>query len=241
MFVRRERSDSMTTRYFTPALFGFLRELEQNNEKAWWDANKDRYISVVREPALEFINDFGAEIKNISPHFTSDSRTVGGSLMRPYRDIRFSKDKTPYKTNVGIQFRHEAGKDVHAPGFYLHLEPRRNFAGVGLWHPETATARSIRQAIYDKAEEWKTATRRKSFSDVWSVDPGEDETLKRVPREFEPDFAFADDLRMKSFVAGATLTQASVLSGSFPSALADRFMKAGPFARFLCEAVGLAF
>lgn len=231
----------MSTRYFTSALFGFLRELEQNNEKAWWEENKDRYVTLVREPALEFINDFGAEIKKISPHFSADSRTVGGSLMRPYRDVRFSKDKTPYKTNVGIQFRHEAVRDVHAPGFYLHLEPRANFAGVGLWHPETATARTIRQSIYERPSEWKAATRGKTFSDAWSIDPGEDETFKRVPREFEADFAFADDLRMKSFVAGANLTQASVTAGSFSDELSGRFRKAGPFARFLCEAVGLAF
>jgi len=231
----------MSARYFTPALFGFLRELEQNNEKTWWEDNKDRYVTLIREPALEFINDFGPEVKKISPHFTADSRTVGGSLMRPYRDVRFSKDKTPYKTNVGIQFRHAAGEGVHAPGFYVHLEPRSNFAGVGLWHPETATVRAIRQAINDRPAEWKSATRGKAFSDSWSIDPGEDQTLKRVPSEFDADFPFADDLRMKSFVAGANLTQASVTTASFPDELSARFGKAGPFARFLCEAVGLAF
>lgn len=231
----------MSTRYFTPALFGFLRELAQNNRKTWWEANKERYVSVVREPALEFINDFGAEINKISSHFTADSRTVGGSLMRPYRDVRFSKDKTPYKTNVGIQFRHEEGKGVHAPGFYLHLEPGGNFAGVGLWHPETATARMIRQAIYDEPKAWKSAAKAKPFTDAFSIDPGEDQTLKRVPREFNADFAYADDLRMKSFVAGAKLTQASVTSKSFSSELAGRFRKAAPFTKFLCEAVGIAF
>ena len=87
----------MGKRYFSGNVFEFLRELEANNEREWWEANKDRYIEVIREPALEFINDFGEQIKQISPHFVSDSRTVGGSLMRPYRDTRFSKDKTPYK------------------------------------------------------------------------------------------------------------------------------------------------
>ena len=72
--------------------------------------------TVVRDPALDFITDFGGRLQKLSPHFVADARTTGGSLMRPYRDTRFSNDKTPYKTNVGIQFRHEAGKDIHAPG-----------------------------------------------------------------------------------------------------------------------------
>jgi len=117
----------MPKKHFTPALFSFLRELEATNDKVWWEGNKDRYQAVVRDPALDFITDFAGRLARISSHFTADTRTVGGSLMRPYRDTRFSPDKTPYKTNVGIQFRHEAGKDIHAPGL---LSPSR--AGVVL-------------------------------------------------------------------------------------------------------------
>ncbi len=171
----------MATRHFSPALFAFLRELEANNDKTWWDANKDRYHTVVRDPALDFITDFGARLQRISPHFVADARTLGGSLMRPYRDIRFSPDKTPYKTNVGIQFRHEAGKDIHAPGYYLHLEPDSCFAGVGLWHPETEVARALRQAIHDDVDGWAAATKTKPFTETWSIDQDDDEMLKRVP------------------------------------------------------------
>ncbi len=231
----------MAKRYFSPEVFAFLRELEANNEKAWWDTNKDRYVEVIREPALDFISDFGAEIEKISPHFTADTRTVGGSLMRPYRDIRFSKDKTPYKTNVGIQFRHERGKDVHAPGFYIHFEPKASFAGVGLWHPETKVARSIRQAIHDDPDGWKKAARSRRFTDAWSIVQDEDEYLKRVPREFDPDHPMADDLRLKSFIASTRLTQAEVTSPTFAQDLAGRFEKAAPFTSFLCASVGLAF
>jgi uncharacterized protein (TIGR02453 family) len=81
-------------------LFAFLRELEANNERTWWDANKDRYQTVVRDPALDFITDFGGRLENLSPHFVADARTTGGSLMRPFRDTRFSNDKTPYKGNA---------------------------------------------------------------------------------------------------------------------------------------------
>lgn len=231
----------MGKRYFSPKAFEFLRELESNNDRTWWEANKERYIEVIREPALDFINDFGPAIKGVSPHFTADSRTVGGSLMRPYRDIRFSKDKTPFKTNVGIQFRHQRGKDVHAPGFYVHLEPRASFAGAGMWHPEPKVAQRIRQAIYEDPAGWEKATRAEEFSSAWSIDQDEDEYLKRLPKGFEPDHPWADDLRLKSFIASTRLTQAQVTSPGFLDDLADRFGRAGPMTDFLCAAVGLPF
>jgi uncharacterized protein (TIGR02453 family) len=228
-------------RHFTPALFAFLRELEAHNEKPWWDANKDRYLTQVRDPALDFIVDFGARLATISPHFVAEAKTMGGSLMRPYRDTRFSADKTPYKTNVGIQFRHEAGTDIHAPGYYIHLEPGACFAGVGLWHPETAVARALRQAIYDDVDGWSSATKSTGFQGTWSLDQDDDEMLKRVPSGFDPAHPHADDLRMKSFMAGASLSQKQVTSAGFDETLAGMFTKASGFTRFLCEAIELPF
>jgi uncharacterized protein (TIGR02453 family) len=231
----------MAKRHFTPALFTFLRELEANNEKSWWDANKDRYLAQVRDPALDFIIDFGSRLEKISAHFVADARSSGGSLMRPYRDIRFSMDKTPYKTNVGIQFRHEAGQDIHAPGYYLHLEPGACFAGVGLWHPDSVVARTLRQAIHDDVEGWSSATKSAGFQGTWSLDQDDDEMLKRAPYGFDPAHPHADDLRMKSFIAGTSLTQKQVTTAGFDEALAGMFAKAGPFTRFLCEALDLPF
>ena len=120
----------MTT-YITPELFAFFRELKQNNNRDWFQANKQRYEKQVREPLLDFIVDFGVRLPEISRHYVADARKSGGSLFRIYRDVRFSKDKTPYKTGAGVQFRHEAAKDVHAPGFYLHIEPGACFIGAG--------------------------------------------------------------------------------------------------------------
>jgi uncharacterized protein (TIGR02453 family) len=231
----------MTKKYFTKGVFDFLNELESNNEKVWWEDNKDRYITTIREPALEFINDFDTRLKRISPHFVAASRTLGGSLMRPYRDVRFSNDKTPYKTNVGIQFRHEQGKDVHAPGFYLHIEPRACFAGAGLWKPDTQVARAIRQSIHDDPAGWKKAAKGKAFSDTWSIAPDDNEMLKRVPKELDDGHPFPDDLRLKSFIAGARLSQAQVTSKGFDAELAAMFTKASAFTRFLCNAVGVPF
>lgn len=231
----------MPERYFTQDVFKFLRELENNNERDWWEDNKDRYVTVVREPALEFINDFETHLKKLSPYFVADSRTVGGSLMRPYRDTRFSKDKTPYKTNVGIQFRHAAGKDVHAPGFYLHLESASSFAGVGLWRPDTPAARAIRQSIHDDPIAWRKAIAGKRFTDTWSLEAGEDERLKRLPKEFDPTHPFVEDLKRKSFVAGARLSQKQVTASGFDTDLAGMYQRASGFAGFLCSAVGLPY
>jgi len=231
----------MATKHFSPAVFAFLKELEANNEKAWWDENKDRYDTVVRKPALTFVADFVPHLGRISPYFVADPKPVGGSLMRPYRDTRFSPDKTPYKTNVGIQFRHRTGKDIPAPGFYLRLEPGACYAGVGMWHPETAVARRIRQAIDDNVTGWEMAAKGDEFSAIWSTKQDDDETLKRVPREYADDHPHADDLRMRSFIAGAGLTQKQVTSSGFDEDLAAMFSKAGPFARFLCDAIGVPF
>ena len=231
----------MRQSYFTSAVFKFLRELEKNNDRPWFEANKERYIATIRDPAKEFIADFEPRLTNISDHFIADTRTNGGSLMRPYRDTRFSKDKTPYKTNVGIQFRHEIGKDVHAPGFYLHLEPGACFAGVGIWRPEAKVARKIRDSIFEDPDAWRKATKLKSFTDTWDLSVEDEDRLKRVPKEYGEDFVYADDVRMKSFIAGSRLTQKSVTAASFDNDLAKLFTKASNLTAFLCKAVGLPF
>jgi uncharacterized protein (TIGR02453 family) len=231
----------MRSSYFSSGVFTFLKELEANNNREWWEHNKDRYVQLIREPAKEFIADFGPRLQAISDHFVADTRTNGGSLMRPYRDTRFSKDKTPLKENVGIQFRHEMGKDVHAPGFYLHIAPRDCWAGVGMWRPEPKVARKIRAAIHERPDEWKKATKYKAFTSVWTIDPGEDEMLKRVPKEFDPDFVYRDDLRMKSFTAGHRLTQKAVTSPDFDDIVGKAFKAASNYTEFLCTAVGLPY
>lgn len=226
---------------FTPAVFVFLRELAANNNREWWEDNKDRYREVIQEPALDFIEAFGPRLHNISPHFIADPRSNGGSLMRPYRDIRFSKDKTPYKTNVGIQFRHSRGKDIHAPGFYLHLEPRQCFAGAGLWTPETAVAKAIRQRINDDAATWANVAHNDDFTRVWSLADHEADYLQRVPKELDADHPYPDDLRLKSFTAGTKLSQASVTSSNFADDLAERYSLTGPYIEFLCQAIDVPF
>ena len=228
----------MGTTYFTPKLFEFLRDLDANNDRDWFKANQDRYEADVREPALEFINDFAAPLEKISPHFAADSRKVGGSLFRIQRDTRFAKDKTPYKKNTGMQFRHFMAKDVHAPGFYLNLEPGECYMGVGLWRPETKTAYAIRGHIDENQQKWKRASRGKRFTEVFTATG---ESLKRPPRGYDEDHPLIDDLKRKDFIASVRLTQAQVTSDTFMAEFTDNCKRAAPFMRFLCEAVDLPF
>ncbi|MDH3422381.1 MAG: TIGR02453 family protein, partial [Gemmatimonadota bacterium] len=130
----------MATACFTEDTYRFLKDLKKNNDRDWFDANKKRYEEHLKDPALRIIAAFAPELKKISPHFMATPR----SLFRIYRDVRFAKDKSPYKTHIGLHFRHDRSKDAHAPGFYLHVEPKQAFIGVGIWHPDGPALRSIR-------------------------------------------------------------------------------------------------
>ena len=228
----------MGTRYFTPKLFAFLRDLADNNDREWFKAHQADYERYIREPALDFINDFAAPLAKISPHFVADSRTVGGSLFRIQRDTRFSKDKTPYKLNTGVQFRHERGKDAHAPGFYLNIQPGECYMGLGLWRPESKVAYTIRHAIADDATDWKKATRGKRFTDIFSL--GGD-VLVRPPKGFDPDDPLIEDLKRKDFIASARMRQSDITSPDFLATFSDHCRRGTGFMQFLCGAVGLEF
>src|SRR5205809_470549 len=95
------------TEYFTPEFFAFFRGLSKNNRKEWFDANKVQFQAAVLEPSVRFVRDAGDRLKKISPHIVGDARAFGGSISRIYRDIRFSPDKSPYKTHIGIHFWHD--------------------------------------------------------------------------------------------------------------------------------------
>ena len=127
---------------FEPTLFQFLKELADSNNRPWFQENKQRYEREVLEPCQAFIRAFEPRLKKISQSFVASDRRVGGSLMRIYRDTRFAKDADPYKTNVGIQFRHEVGRDIHALGFYVHIAADECFLGVGTWRARTPRKRS---------------------------------------------------------------------------------------------------
>jgi uncharacterized protein (TIGR02453 family) len=219
-----------------PELFGFLRDLRAHNDRAWFAANRSRYEDAVRDPLLQLIADFAPPLREISPEFVADPRPTGGSLFRIHRDTRFSRDKTPFKTNAGVQFRHAGGRDVHAPGFYLHLEPGEVFAAVGLWHPGPSELGRVRDAIVSRPDEWARLVAPASSGPVLSP---EGERLVRPPRGYAPDHPFVDDLKRKDFIVTAAFDEADVCRPDFLERYAATCRAAAPFVRFLTEAIGL--
>lgn len=219
-------------------LFAFLRELRDNNDRDWFKANKLRYEAAVQEPALEFIAGFAPRLARISPHVVADARPVGGSLFRIYRDTRFSRDKIPYKTHTGIQFRHERGKDAHAPGFYVHLEPGSVFVAAGVWRPDGETLGRIRDAIAGDPDEWSSAVRESTSGRRFRL---AGDSLKRAPAGYDPGHPLVDDLKRKDFILVATLDERTVTSSRFPRTLAGLFQTTTPVMRFLCRAAGVPF
>ena len=225
-------------RCFGPDLATFLEELRSNNDRDWFTANRERYEETVREPARAFIRAMAPALAAISPHFRSDDRKTGGSLMRIHRDTRFSRDKTPYKTNVGIQFRHALGRDVHAPGFYVHLEPGSAFLGAGVWRPDSGALFMIRARIDEEPDAWREVRDGEAFGASFRLGG---ESLKRVPRDFAKDHPLAEDLKRKDFIAIHELPLGDALGTRFPDLAAARMREAGGFMRFLCEALDVPF
>lgn len=225
----------MADAYFSTATLDFLQDLEVNNDKRWFEANRSRYEEHVREPMRRFITDLQAPMKRIAPHVIVDPRGNGGSMFRINRDIRFSADKSPYKTNTGAQFRHEDGKDVHAPGFYLHIEPGNCGMAAGMWTPPTATLNEVRQRIVDEPGQW-TRTRNAVVKAGYEFHGGED-MLKRAPKGFDPDHQHIEDLRRKSYAVWQPLTDAEVTSDAFLTDFVERCATAKPLMTFLCKAI----
>ncbi len=220
---------------FTDRTFGFLAELEENNRKDWFEEHKPDYERFVREPALDFIRQMAPWLEHHAPHYVASDKKAGGSLMRVYRDTRFSKDKTPYKTNVGIQFRHEAGKDVHAPGFYLHLAGDGSFVGVGMWRPAGPDLARIRAAIDADGASWDAA---KACLEGWSLDG---ESLKTAPRGYDIEHPRIEDLRRKDFIASHKITKKAATSADFPQQVGALLEPVLPFMGWLANAVGVAW
>lgn len=226
----------MPAPYFGPELFEFLRDLAKNNNREWFHANRERYDQEVREPILEFISDFGARSAKISPHIRADPSPVGGSLFRIHRDTRFSKNKAPYKTHAAAQFRHKRAQDVHAPGYYLHLEPGQVFAGGGIWHPDSASLRKIREALLERPDDWRRAISGRAFQSDCRL---EGESLKRPPREFDPEHPLIRDIKRKDFIAVESFDEEAASKSDFLNRYLAFCRKTAPFMQFLTGALEL--
>ncbi len=222
--------------YFTPALFGFLRDLESNNDRGWFAANKARYVGDVRDPMLDFIAGFAPHLKRISTRYVADPRANGGSLFRIHRDVRFARDKRPYKTNAGAHFRHEAARNAHAPGFYLHLEPGGVFAASGVWHPDGPALARIRNTIAGNAQGWRRVTSPKALGPRGEL---AGEALKRPPRGYDPEHPLIEDIKRKDFFALARFTEDEACAPGFMDDFAATCRTFAPLTRFLTRALDL--
>ena len=218
--------------YFTPDLFRFLSRLKRNNKRDWFLKHQEEFDTSVRQPALRFITDFAAPLYEISPHLVADPRSSRGSLFRIYRDVRFSHDKKPYKTNLAMRFSHR-GKDVHSPGFYLHLEPGASFAASGLWRPEPPTLLKVRNAIVAHPKDWRPVRKLLNWDDAGK--------LRRPPRGFPVDHEFVEDLKLRDLGTAVEFTDKQICSPGFMSTFVKACRSMSPLAAFLSDAIGLKF
>jgi uncharacterized protein (TIGR02453 family) len=226
--------------HFTPELFRFLRQLGQNNNREWFEKNKSRYLEDVREPMLQFIADFGPRLAKISSHVHADPRPQGGSMFRIYRDVRFSKDKSPYKTYAAARFLHENAKQAASPAFYFSLSADGAHAAAGVWHPDGAATATLRNAIVERAADWKRIHAAKAFKTPGGLQAGGD-SLKRPPRGFDPSHPFIDDLKRKDFYVWTDLGEKAACAPGFLGEYVKFCRSASPYTRFLADALGQPF
>jgi uncharacterized protein (TIGR02453 family) len=219
--------------YFNPPLFVFLEQLRRNNRRPWFLKHKQEFEELARQPSLRFITDLRLRLREISPWLVADPKPNGGSLFRIYRDVRFSNDKSPYKTHIGMNFWHaSASETVHGPGLYLHLEPSGCFVAGGVWHPDPRSLARIRDAIFSQPEEWKKAKR--------GLELGGD-SLMRPPRGYPANHPLIEDLKRKDFVASFDLSRAQVCGGRLMEDFLRATGKMVPMLSFLSAAVKLRF
>lgn len=217
--------------HFSSDMFGFLRDLESNNRREWFEDNRARYVASVEEPMLRFIDDLRPRLAAISSCFVADPRRSGGSMFRIYRDTRFSADKAPYKTHAAARFGHrQQEKGQAGPGFYLHLEPGDCLGGGGIYRPDSAMLARIRRTMVEDAKAWRAV--RKLGLEI------EGDVLKRVPAGHDAAHPFADDLRRKDLYVLQPFTQRDVCAPDFIDRYVETCEGVAPLVSFLTRAAG---
>jgi uncharacterized protein (TIGR02453 family) len=225
---------------FSPAALRFFRQLKAHNDKTWFEAHRGEYERDVRDPMRDLVSEMDARLARSAPEIGGDPKR---SMFRIYRDIRFSKDKSPYKTNGGCWFNHRAassrvGAEANegSAGFYFHLEPGESFVGGGIWMPPRHQLNKLRDAIAEQPRPFIQIVRGlpKKFGGL-----DDSMSLKRTPRGYAEDHPAAEWLRYQSFVSGHALTDAQVTSAKLPGPLEREFQTLLPLVRWLNGALGL--
>ncbi|MEJ7610886.1 MAG: DUF2461 domain-containing protein [Ferruginibacter sp.] len=210
----------------------FLSDLKKNNTKEWFDTNRKKYESAkedVNKAIERLIKAIGAYDEHIA---TLQAKEC---TFRINRDIRFAKDKTPYKTNIAGYFS-KGGKKSDAAGYYLHIEPGKAFAAAGCWWPEAKQLASIRQEIDYNFDEWKKIIFSAKFKAVFAEGVSQKDSLQRAPKGYEesnPAIAF---IKLKSFVVYRQLSDAELTDKNFVKNIASIFKASKPMVDFLNRA-----
>ncbi len=222
---------------FRPEAVDFLAELAQNNERAWFQAHKSDYEGLLKEPMEGFVAALADAFAAERLPLQADPKR---SIFRIYRDTRFAKDKSPYKTNVGASFPWVEGFDPdtamshteHRNGAYFHLQPGNNYAGGGMWHADKPVLDAFRQTILDDERRVRNALEDPGFIAEFGPVASHD-TLKRVPPGYPADHPMADLFRYKDIVFGRRLSDDEVYSPDLPQIMARAYATATPVFRFL--------
>ena len=223
---------------FDQRFLTFFDDLALNNDRAWFAEHKREYEEVVVQPLLAFIQAMIEPMSRISEHIQVIPKKQGGSMFRIYRDTRFSKDKTPYKTHAAAQFRHEQGRDVHAPGFYFHASPKEVFLGAGIWHPDSGTLKQIRQAIATDPQSWVEVRHDPNLLNNFDL---AGDSLSRPPRGFAADHPCVEDLKRKDFIVVREMAPPELEKPDLVDQVSAAFAKSQAWMAFLCRALNLPF
>lgn len=225
---------------FRPELFRFFAQLKKRNTKPWFEQQRPVYELEVRAPLKALIEEMDVRLARIAPEIVGDPRR---SVFRIHRDVRFSRDKSPYKTHAACWFYHvDAGRGVGGEaeggaGFYLHLEPGRCRIGAGIWMPPRASLTRIRAALVEQLPAFEKIVEAPAFRRRFGSLEAE-AMLIRMPRGYDADHPAARWLRHQSFTVGRSLAQAEALSPRLPATLARDFAALAPFVRWLNSALG---
>jgi len=214
----------------------FLKDLKKNNNKPWFDANRKRY----EEAKADFANFIQQVIDTHSKKDkTISSLKAKDCLFRINRDVRFSKDKSPYKTNFGASINKGGRKAMNSAGYYFHMEPGQIFVGGGIYQPMPPELNKLRQEVDYCYDEFKKIIGAKKFKAVYKdLDKSKEFSLTRVPKGYIADNAAADYLKLKSFIAFTTLSDKDVTSKNILKKTTGAFEALQPLINFLNRAIG---
>lgn len=227
---------------FTPEAIQFLADLAGNNDRAWFQPRKADYERLLKEPLEALIAALAERFEARGIPLHADPKR---SPFRIYRDTRFSKDKSPYKTNIGASFgwagdgaggtgRSHTGT-VHASGGYFHLQPGNIFVGGGVWHPESSWLKGFRDRVANRLDELQAIVEAPEFAAAFGSISDDGESLKRVPPGYPADHPAADLLRKKNVTFGRRLSDDEAFSPGLPDILADAFAVGTPLMRYLAS------